>query len=281
MRVAIRAVLVALVAIVIAGCGRAAGVTEPEPPPPPPPPGIEGSWSWSTTYTEDGRTETESLVLTFAPGGRFIEAWRLTDVNGNETGHWFRQGGWSATDTVLTKSYHDPWHDDGVQAGMVDKAYYWADDEHSAVYVQGWFRNDAPGSHFTRLERVSIPPINPVGTWTGRTYWEERDIHTDWTIIIGADGSFEFREEADNGFVAIITANATIDLDNHVINLTGIMESEEGGPFEQRETGVGRVAFAPAHGGSIRVSPLYDEPPSDNADMWPYGHYWLRLTKQS
>ena len=79
---------------------------------------------------------------------------------------------------------------------------------------------------------------------------------------IGADGSFEIKEEQPNGFVEIHSGTGTIDLDNYVINLTGVMirngvDSEP----EVWETGVGRVAFAPAHDDRLRVSPLWDEPP--------------------
>ena len=107
-----------LAVVVMAGCSAATGKAEPEPTPEPtpPPPGIQGSWSWSTTYIEDGRTETESLLLTFTAGGRFIESWKQSDVDGNETGFSYRQGEWMADDTTITKAYHEPYHQDGPQS---------------------------------------------------------------------------------------------------------------------------------------------------------------------
>lgn len=274
-----------LAVVVMAGCSAATGKAEPEPTPEPtpepapPPPGIQGTWSWSTTYIEDGRTETESLLLTFTAGGRFIESQKRSDVDGNETDFWYQQGGWMADDTTITKTYHEPYHN---QSGMVVKQYYWGDDEHSVLYVSAWGDNDTSPVFF-RMARVTdaLPELaGLIGTWSEQHYYD--NMTTLWTVTIGADGSFEIKEEQPDG-VEIHSGTGTIDLDNYVINLTGVMirNGVDGEP-EVWETGVGRVAFAPAHDGRLRVSPLWDEPPyevDEDDNAMPYGNYFLRVQK--
>jgi hypothetical protein len=278
-----------LAVVVMAGCSAATGrATEPEPKPEPtpapPPPGIQGSWSWSTTYiNEADETYTESLLLTFTAGGRFIEAWRETDVDGNERDLWHHQGRYSIDDTTITKSFHDPYHEDGLQSGMVVKQYYWGDDEHSVLYVSSWRHNETSPVFF-RMARVTdaLPELaGLVGTWSEQHY-NDGNMTTLWTVTIGADGSFEIKEEQPNGYVETHWGTGTVDLDNYVIDLTDVMirNGVDGEP-EVWETGVGRVAFAPAHDGRLRVSPLWDEPPYEveTGNEWPYGHYFLRVQK--
>ena len=53
---------------------------------------------------------------------------------------------------------------------------------------------------------------------------------------------------------------------------------------EPWDVDTGRIAFAPALGGRILVSLLWDEPPYEvqfDDNRMPYGDYFLRLTKQS
>ena len=189
-----------------------------------------------------------------------------------------------ADDTTITKVYHEPYSDDGPQSGMVVKQYYWADDEHSVLYVSSWGHNDT-SPEFSRMARVTdaLPELaGLIGTWSEQRYDDNGNMTT-WTVTIGADGSFEIKEEQPNGYVEIHSGTGTIDLDNYVINLTGVMirNGVDDEP-EVWETGVGRVAFAPAHDGRLRVSPLWDEPPyevDENDNAMPYGDYFLRVQK--
>ena len=230
-----------------------------------------------------GGPKTESLLLTFTAGGRFIESHKRSDVDGNEIDFWYQQGEWMADDTTITKAYHEP-YDDGLQSGMVEKRYYWDDDEHSVLYVSSWGHNDT-SPEFSRMARVTdaLPELaGLIGTWSQQHYDNNGNMTTLWTVTIGADGSFEIKDEQSNGNVEIHSGTGTIDLDNYVINLTGVMirNGVDGEP-EVWETGVGRVAFAPAHDGRLRVSPLWDEPPYEveTGNEWPYGHYLLRVQK--
>ena len=287
MNLLLRAVLVGLLVLAVAGCEKVVyRDREPDPPPPSPtPPGLAGTWSYSTTYDRDGQMVTQTMWVTFI-GERFIEGFVLHDDNGMLIDDWYAQGGWEAADTTITKIW------DPAPGNSVTKDFFWGDDQHDTIFVQCWTCDD-PATEYWRLKRIDpavIQPDNLFGTWSHQT--EDAGVIR---ITIAQDRSFLYTfPEGGTEEVNRITGKGTLDLGNYFIDLTDLVSFDAATGetriflgYHDEADGTGRLAFAPAPNG-IRVSSLWSEPPTNmrlhqayGDTLRPYGDYEKAFTKDA
>ena len=282
--------------MVLAGCQRAAMKPMGENPkePAPAPPGFEGSWAASSSYEDGDRTINESVVVTFTKE-RYIEAWQ-SHAEGELQDEWGLRGTWEVSGGTITKTY-DEYGYEGVRLmGSVDKAYHWGNEAHDTLFVEEWPARE-PRTVFWKLTRMknAVPTAETVvGTWT---YLEPHRPRL-WTMKITAAGGFELTigapdDEKPNRMTGQVRG---IDLENLYVNLAGLTWYDADGSaprvflsdVSEKADGTGRIAFAPAHDGKLRVSHMWNEPPNRQLGQeerdWspqPYGDYGLLFTKSA
>ena len=126
MKLLLRAVVMSMLVLAIAGCQKVVyRDREPEPEPtPPPPPGIEGTWEFVDSFQEDGTTIHDHVLVTFTKE-RYIEAYESRDSDGMLIDRWVLRGTWKVSAGTITKTYDEYGHDMRLM-GSVKKAYFWA-----------------------------------------------------------------------------------------------------------------------------------------------------------
>ena len=268
------AVLALAFAAALTGCsGAVKMVVTPEPEPLPT---LHGTWQRTNRWVEDGQPGYDIKTLTFV-GNRYVEDNAEYDADTDTLlSDWNTQGGWSATDTMITVERADD-HDDDPETVLqyieIQKAYYWGDAKRNSLFVHAWSA-DEQAYGFERYER--IPPLTVESLYG---VWIRRDESGYNSVTINPDGSFvlEIRVEEDDAFR--LTGTGEIDIENYVINLTGMERTFvdiDGnitrGP-EQWVDGTGKAAFAPSAIGLLVSAPFYENDPS-----YPYGNYSMRLT---
>ena len=268
------AVLAVLAVVVMAGCSAAMSPAtikaEPEPTPEPaPPPGIQGTWSRETDYIENGSSFTESVLLTFVSGGRFIESWERTEA-GEVVDDWTERGGWTDNDgTSITRRWHVYATDSFVS---FEKRYYWGNAEHSVLYVECW-RCDHIDSALWRLTRVANPLPDLEGTWVFDGGDDEQS-HS--MTIAGADISYTVVEVDGSEFT--VTGTGTLNPDTLAFHVTGATNDDGELLFDD---GQAVLALAPAHNAAIVVSTFWEEQDTEERpEETPYGGYFRKFTRE-
>ncbi len=180
-----------LVCAAMIGCRAAVPTPEPEPEPEPLPT-LQGTWQWTDSYVDDrdGRTYREVQVVTFTGAGRFI-AYNAVDADtGARIDDWQESGGWSATDTTITRTWLDD-HDGDDETPAIRreqvKAYYWQEERQAVFLAPGWSADAGAAPH--RYTRVADPLAALIGTtWNWRR--NEGSYSLAGTLTFNADGTF-------------------------------------------------------------------------------------------
>ncbi len=275
-----------LAMVVVSGCGGAVSKPGDEPVADLEPltkPSLIGTWEWFGEF-DDGNLYL--LTLTFA-GDRYIEIWRRIEGEGatNSVRHSNEQGGWSATDSELTKTYY--YHDFSgpeavIDTGSVNKQYSF--DGPDVLLIECWTCDGGPILRTDRMIRISADPLPDLeGVWAGYGYQGDRR----YTLTVeGATVTYvETRLVEGDSFTT--RGTGTIDPETYFIDLVNVTD-ENGIPLRG---GTARIAVAPGLGGTFHVSPFWYESPlmelrheAGVAVAFPYGFYhqeYKRLVKHT
>ena len=279
----VAAFVATFVALGLAGCKGAVTMPEPEQPSPTPHELLTGTWLSSSDFVEDGIQQTEKLLLTFI-GERFIESWARYE-EGELADTWHHSGGWSITESTITKRWADNHDDDDstpLARGSVVKEYHLVN---GALLVHHWWYDD-PTESFQRFERAADPGLTAaslVGTW--HHFEPDPDgieFDPEWTMTIGADGTWSFLRRHDE-WPFQVAGQIRFDEATYFATITDMMEThldEEGNEVAPPETvpeEYWRIGFAPAVAGGVMASLYWDEAPVREDPG--YGNYWMHLRK--
>ena len=292
--------MMVLAALVLAGCPAPTPVVE-EPPSPPPTAAesLIGSWEVDSPWVRDEVViGIRIYTLAFTPD-RWIGnlSHYYTDGTFEEEHSYTQSGGWSATDTEITRSWFNTEND---QVENITKAYSWADDDRTAMYLKSWENDIVLSDAFFELYTKQEAPSDDLsGAWRYEV----------WNVWEGPDGQRqEFRQaftleitESTLTYVFIEQDREHYGTDEGIsgMTLTGPLEQDTVNQFLQHTVTARDTTWRddnpdPPIGQTVRwgylrvddvlfVSPhwaeqRYDEDTDTMVDHErPYGNYWLRM----
>ena len=247
---------------------------------------IIGTWQQMNDWWHDDERGTRIDYLTFTET-RFILVRSHFESDGSLDHSWQHQGTWEITDRDVVRIwYHNHDDDDDTEDIRIElrKAYVLVGDDD--LIINHWADEsgeDAGSDWMTRVSDASLSSA-PLGVWVmEEDFGDGLEI---FTMTVHDDGRFEYKEEFADGSWTL-TARWDLDLDNYLINLTDITETEtrpgeEPVPSSETIGAYMHFAYAPMAGEAgertIRVSAINDHYVANPRDK--YGNYWRTMTLQ-
>ena len=113
--------------------------------------------------TGTARTQPAECSLRSQANALF-ESREVRNAEGEVVNSWNGQGGWSSTDTTITKTYYYPWDDNGQPVtGTIEKSYFFMDANTLFVHCWGCDYLDRGYDRLTARRRSNSRPRRHVG----------------------------------------------------------------------------------------------------------------------